>query len=140
MTRGEIASLSPNAVLWDGLDEAIIGLAKRQDFGPLIIYDANGEVDIKLDQNFYENFDEDDEFDSIDNWDRPNFEGLVAYDVEKAIKILMNDMEVSDNDIEDGMTRNDAAYIMALEYFVYNVSGAFVGDYTPLHLFIEETE
>ena len=140
MTRDEIASLSPNAILWDGLDEAIIGLAKRDDFSPLVIYNSNGIVDIKLDSNFYESFEDDEVFDSIDNWDRPNFEGLVAYDVEKAVKILMNDMEVSDDDIEDGMTRDDAAYMMALDYFSYNVSGAFVGDYTPLHLFIEETE
>jgi hypothetical protein len=140
MTRDEIASLSPKAVLWDGLDEAIIGLAKREDFGPLVIYNADGIVDIKLDPSFYNGFEDDDEFDSIDNWERPSFEGLVAYDVEKAIKILMNDMEVSDDDVEDGMTRDDAAYMMALEYFGYNVSGAFVGDYTPLHLFIEETE
>jgi hypothetical protein len=97
-------------------------------------------VDIKLDPVFYAGFEDDDEFDSIDNWERPSFEGLVTYDVEKAIKILMNQMEVSDDDIEDSMTRDDAAYMMALEYFGYNVSGAFVGDYTPLHLFIEETE
>jgi hypothetical protein len=140
MTRDEIALLSPNAIVWDGLDEAIIGLAKKEDFGPLVIYNSNGIVNIKLDPNFYEGFEEYDEFDSIDNWDRPSFEGLVAYDVEKAIKILMNDMEVSDDDVEDGMTRDDAAYMMALEYFGYNVAGAFVGDYTPLHLFIEETE
>lgn len=140
MTRDEIASLSPNAILWDGLDEAIIGLAKREDFGPLVIYNAEGVVDIKLDSNFYDGFEDDDDFDSVDNWERPSFEGLVAYDVEKAIKLLMNDMEVSDDDIEDGMTRNDAAYMMALDYFGYNVAGAFVGEYTPLHLFIEETE
>jgi hypothetical protein len=138
MTKEDIATLNQNAVLWDGLDDAIIGLAKRENFGPLVIYDANGVIDVKLDPNFYEEFEESE--DLIDNWGRGTFKGLVTYDVEKALKILMQDMEVTDEDIEYGMRREDAAYLMALEYFNYNVAGAFVGEYTPLHLFIEETE
>ena len=34
MTRDEIGQLNPNAILWDGLDEAIIEMAKRTEFGP----------------------------------------------------------------------------------------------------------
>lgn len=138
MTRDEIASLSPNAIVWDDLDDAIIGLAKREDFGPLVIYNSNGVVDVELDMEYYQDFSDDE--DLIDNWDRGTFDGIVAYDIDKVIKILANDMEVSDEDVEVGSTREETAYMMALEHFGYNVAGGFVGEYTPLHLFLVETE
>ena len=43
---------------------------------------------------------------------------IVAYDAKRCIKILMKDM-----------THNDA-----VEYFDFNVIGAYVGDYTPVFL------
>ena len=43
---------------------------------------------------------------------------IVAYDTKRCIKILMKDM-----------THNDA-----VEYFDFNVIGAYVGDYTPVFL------
>ena len=139
MTRDEIASLTSSAIVWDGLDDAIIGLAKRENLGPLVIYDTNGVIDINLDPYYYDVEIEEDE-DLIDNWGRDSFDNVVAYDVEKAIRVLMKEMEVSDDEIEDGMSRDDVAYQMATEYFSYNVAGAFVGDKTPIHLVLEEKE
>jgi hypothetical protein len=43
---------------------------------------------------------------------------LVVYDVEKVINILMS---------RDGMTYDDA-----LEFYEYNMAGAWVGDSTPI--------
>ena len=45
---------------------------------------------------------------------------LVLYDADKCIEILMR---------EDGMTREDAS-----EYFSFNVTGAWMGENTPLFL------
>lgn len=46
--------------------------------------------------------------------------GLVVYDAEKCIEILME---------RDGMSREDAT-----EFFVFNTLGAWVGEGTPLFL------
>jgi hypothetical protein len=138
MTRDEVASLSSNAILWDDLDEAIIGLAKRTDFGPLVVYDANGEVAIKLDEEFYESFEEDE--DKFDSWDRPTFEGVVVYDTTKIIGLLMKNMEVDESELFEGETIDTAKYMMALEYFDYNIAGGFVGPMTPIHLILESEE
>ena len=75
MTRDEIAEINPEALLCDGFDEAIIGMAERINLGP-----------------------------------------VVAYDVDKMIEILMKDMTDED----------------AFEYFYFNVSGAYVGEKTPI--------
>lgn len=138
MTRDEVASLSPNAVVWDDLDEAIIGLAKRTDFGPLVVYDTNGEIPVKLEEEFYESFEEDE--DKYDSWDRPTFEGIVVYDTTKIIGILMKDMEVDESELFEGETIETAKYMMALEYFDYNIAGGFVGPMTPIHLILESPE
>jgi len=138
MTRDEVASLSPNAILWNDLDEAIIGLAKRTDFGPLVVYDTNGEMDIKLGEEFYDSFEEDE--DKYDSWDRPTFEGVVVYDTTKILKVLMNDMEVDESELFEGETIESAKYLMALEYFDYNIAGGFVGPMTPIHLILESEE
>ena len=138
MTRDEVGSLSSNAILWDDLDEAIIGLAKRTDFGPLVVYDANGEVTIKLDEEFYESFEEDE--DKFDSWSRPTFEGVVVYDTTKIIGLLMKDMEVDESELFEGETIETAKYMMALEYFDYNIAGGFVGPMTPIHLILESEE
>ena len=138
MTRDEVASLSSNAILWDDLDEAIIGLAKRTDFGPLVVYDTNGEISINLEEEFYETFEEDE--DKYDSWDRPTFEGVVVYDTTKVLGILMKDMEVDESELFEGETIETAKYMMALEYFDYNIAGGFVGPMTPIHLILESPE
>lgn len=138
MTRDEVANLSSNAILWDDLDEAIIGLAKRTDFGPLVVYDTTGEISIKLEEEFYETFEEDE--DRYDSWDRPTFEGVVVYDTTKVLGILMANMEVDESELFEGETIETAKYMMALEYFDYNIAGGFVGPMTPIHLILESPE
>ena len=135
MTRDEIVQLNPNAILWDGLDEAIIGMAKRTEFGPLVVYGPQGEIEISLEEEYYDSFEEEDG-DSIDMWSRPTFD-VVAYDTTKIIGILMKDMEVDEAELMEGETIEMVRYFMALEYFEYNIAGGFVGENTPIHLILK---
>jgi hypothetical protein len=95
MTVEEIGDINPEALLCDGFDDAIIGMAERINLGP-----------------------------------------VVAYSVEKIIEILMKDMEVSEEDLEDGETIESKKYSDAYEYFEYNIKGAWMGEFTPV--FIEK--
>ena len=81
MTVEEIGDINPEALLCDGFDDAIIGMAERINLGP-----------------------------------------VVAYDTEKMIDIMVE---------RDGMT-----YEEAIEYFDYNILGAWMGEFTPV--FIEK--
>jgi hypothetical protein len=80
MTPEEIEEINPEALLCDGFDEAIIGMAERINLGP-----------------------------------------IVAYDVDKMIDIMIE---------RDGMTYEDA-----IEYFDYNILGAWMGENTPVYVF-----
>jgi hypothetical protein len=79
MTIEEIEDINPEALLCDGFDEAIIGMAERINLGP-----------------------------------------VVAYDVDKMIDIMVE---------RDGMT-----YEEAIEYFDYNILGAWMGENTPVYI------
>ena len=79
MTVEEIEDINPEALLCDGFDDAIIGMAERINLGP-----------------------------------------VVAYDTEKMIDIMVE---------RDGMT-----YEEAIEYFDYNILGAWMGEYTPVFI------
>jgi hypothetical protein len=79
MTREEIAEINPEALLCDGFDEAIIGMAERITLGP-----------------------------------------VAAYSVSKILNIMME---------RDGMT-----YEEALEYYDYNILGAWMGEHTPIFI------
>lgn len=79
MLREEIAEINPEALLLDGFDEAIIGMAERINLGP-----------------------------------------VVAYDVEKILEIMIE---------RDGMT-----YEEAMEFFNFNIQGAWMGDFTPIYI------
>ena len=79
MSREEIEEINPEALLCDGFDEAIIGLAERINLGP-----------------------------------------VVAYDVDKMLKIMVE---------RDGMSYEDA-----MEYFDYNILGAWMGENTPVYI------
>lgn len=79
MTREEIEEINPEALLCDGFDEAIIGMAERINLGP-----------------------------------------VVAYDVDKILSIMVE---------RDGMT-----YEEAMEYFDYNILGAWMGENTPVYV------
>jgi hypothetical protein len=79
MFKEQIAEINPEALLVDGFDEAIIGMAERINLGP-----------------------------------------VVAYDVDKMIDIMIK---------RDGMT-----YEEAIEYFDYNILGAWMGENTPVYI------
>ena len=84
MTREEIAEISPEALLCDGFDEAIIGMAERINFGP-----------------------------------------VVAYSVKKIIDILMR--------------RDEMTYEDAIEYYDFNINGAWMGEFTPVFITTSDT-
>jgi hypothetical protein len=46
MVRDEIAEINPEALLLDGFDEAIIGMAERINLGPIIAYDVEKIIEI----------------------------------------------------------------------------------------------
>jgi hypothetical protein len=79
MTIEEIQEINPDALVCDGFDEAIIGMAERINLGP-----------------------------------------VVAYDVDKMIDIMVE---------RDGMTHEEA-----LEYFNFNILGAWMGEFTPVFI------
>jgi hypothetical protein len=79
MSREEIEQINPEALLCDGFDEAIIGMAERI-----------------------------------------NLSHVVAYDVDKMLEIMIE---------RDGMT-----YEEVMEYFDYNILGAWMGEYTPVYI------
>lgn len=61
----------------------------------------------------------------------------LIYSVKKVIDILMKDMNITNNDLTDddlqnGITIQDKKYELATEYFNFNVSGAYVGETTPV--------
>tara|TARA_R100000544_G_scaffold35750_1_gene23328 strand:- start:995 stop:1249 length:255 start_codon:yes stop_codon:yes gene_type:complete len=83
MTPEEVSEYNEEALIADGLDEALIGVAERINLGP-----------------------------------------VAAYSVEKIYEILMN---------RDGMT-----YEEAIEFFDYNIKGAWMGEYTPVYVYTNE--
>ena len=61
----------------------------------------------------------------------------LVYSVRKCIEILYRDVKFSKKDfsqeeIAEGMTNQQKKWEMALEYFDFNVSGAYVGEQTPV--------
>jgi hypothetical protein len=93
MIRDEIAEINPEALLLDGFDEAIIGMAERINLGPII-----------------------------------------AYDVEKIIEILANNMEVEEDDLVDDQSIEELKISMAYDYFDFNIQGAWMGENTPIFI------
>ena len=63
--------------------------------------------------------------------ERIGSEPVVLYDSDKIIQSLMKDMDVSVDDLSDDETIEDKKYEMALEYFEFNIKGAWVGENTP---------
>lgn len=46
MSREEIAEINPEALMCDGFDEAIIGMAERINLGPVVAYDVEKILEI----------------------------------------------------------------------------------------------
>ena len=82
MSPEEVAEYNEEALICDGFDEAIMGVAERINLGP-----------------------------------------VAAYNVEKVLEILIE---------RDGMD-----YAEALEYFEFNIKGAWMGDFTPVFIYTE---
>ena len=98
MTIEEVSEYNEEALICDGLNEAIIGVAERVNLGP-----------------------------------------VAAYSVEKILDILIPQMELSEEvlkeipeDEQDGYK-----YSMAMEYFEYNIKGAWMGEFTPVFIYTE---
>ena len=51
MTVEEIADVIPSALVCDGFDEAIIGIAERIDLGPVIAYDIEKMLEIMVERD-----------------------------------------------------------------------------------------
>ena len=60
--------------------------------------------------------------------ERPNFGPIVAYDEAKIIDKLMSDFESE----ATGDDWAQEAYSMAVEYYDYNIKGAWLGEGTPI--------
>lgn len=63
--------------------------------------------------------------------ERPNLGPIVAYNEEKIIEILTEQMEVDADDLDD-RDSEEIKLEMALEYYYYNIKGAWVGENTPI--------
>lgn len=48
MTREEIAEINPEAILCDGFDDAIIGMAERINLGPVVAYSVEKIIEILM--------------------------------------------------------------------------------------------
>jgi hypothetical protein len=126
MNLDKLFELNPQAIVWDGLDGAIVGMATKEANGPIIVtYVEEGEF------LTYEVKNETDE--PLDRWGRIEFGPIVAYDTDKIIEILMEDMKEVDSLESD-------RYLDAIEHFDYNIDGAYVGEFTPLHIPMYEGE
>jgi len=61
-------------------------------------------------------------------------EPLVAYDRDKCIDILMSDFAEGRENLETSKGEEVDLYEEAVDYFEYNVIGAWVGDTTPVFI------
>lgn len=51
MTIDDIAEINPEALLCDGFDEAIIGMAERINLGPVVAYDVQKIIEIMVERD-----------------------------------------------------------------------------------------
>ena len=70
MTREEIAEINPEALLCDGFDDAIIGIAERINLGPIVAYSVDKIIDIMVERDgmTYEEAFEFYEYNIIGSW------------------------------------------------------------------------
>jgi len=92
MSIDEITEINQDALIIDGFNDAIIGMAERI-----------------------------------------NLEPVVAYSESKIIEILMKDMEVDGTDMDEDEINNEK-HTMALEYYYYNIKGAWMGENSPIFI------
>jgi hypothetical protein len=51
MTREEISEINPEALICDGFDDAIIGIAERINLGPVVAYSVSKILDIMVERD-----------------------------------------------------------------------------------------
>jgi hypothetical protein len=51
MTREEISEINPDALVCDGFDDAIIGMAERINLGPVVAYSVSKIIDIMVERD-----------------------------------------------------------------------------------------
>jgi hypothetical protein len=51
MTREEIAEINPEALMCDGFDEAVIGMAERINLGPVVAYSVDKIINIMIERD-----------------------------------------------------------------------------------------
>jgi hypothetical protein len=51
MTRDEIAQINPDALMCDGFDDAVIGMAERPNLGPVVAYSVSKILDIMVNRD-----------------------------------------------------------------------------------------
>lgn len=123
MNLEKLFELNPLAVVWDGLDKAIVGMASKELNGPIIV--TYLEEDELKSYEYVNEYIEDDE--PIDRWGRQEFGPILAYDTDLILDILIEENQDDETDLGE-------KYQQALEHFEYNIDGAYVGEFTPLHL------
>lgn len=140
MDINKIIELSPTAITWDGFDEAIICLANKEEKSQTAFYTDEGDLLIELDDEYYEDYESSEDEDIYDRWSRDKFSGVIVYDLDKCLEILIKDMEVDIDTLDPSETLEDATYISALEYLEYNIIGAYVGEKTPIYVKTKKIE
>jgi hypothetical protein len=70
MTVEEIAEYNPEALVCDGFDEAILGMAERINLGPVVAYDVEKMLEIMVERDgmTYEEAQEFFDFNIIGAW------------------------------------------------------------------------
>jgi hypothetical protein len=66
--------------------------------------------------------------------ERINLGPVIIYDKDMIIEMLMKEMVVEKDDLYEDQTEEDKKYEMAMEYFDFNIIGAWMGEYTPIYL------
>ena len=51
MTKEEISEINPEALLCDGFDDALIGMAERINIGPIVAYSVSKIIDIMMERD-----------------------------------------------------------------------------------------
>jgi hypothetical protein len=71
--------------------------------------------------------------------ERVNLGPVAAYSVEKILDILIPQMELSEEDLKEipEDEQENYKYTMAMEYFEYNIKGAWMGEFTPVFIYTE---
>lgn len=80
-----------------------------------------GELsELNPDMVFWDGFDEA----IIGTAERCGIGPVIAYDVNKVIQVLCDDMDLNEED--------------AWDWFNFNMNGAYLGEFTPMHIFINK--